>query len=423
MQTKSRNKLVELAAFALLAEIFYFYNSYVKVGGFNVGYQYIGCIFVVVLGLSCFLVTPDPLYLYRAVKASGTLILPYIAVMLCTAVIWIFNFTPVRQMISGFFEPSYIILSILCAAFLVYAVGERAVDCAFWALSATFGVMTLQRLLRYGAAEYIRRLIIYIQSGGKTGGGVSVEDTSFAYLYAFFALYFLLCRRKDPMQVQLSRWGVTAFALLAAFKRSALLALAVGAAVAWFYQRMPRRHRKIFINAVVVSFVLGAFFVIPTIRLGLFTRIVNALQIDTSARTRIYAFYEQYYEFSPFYVGKGLGWIGRLVASGEGFKGYGLGPVNVHCDYVRYYIELGFAGYLCWVCTAFAPVVKGTVKGWSPAEDAAVLGVCVMMAMLRLTENISQLYSANLGISVIVIQCCMHSWKTEEPPAVSGRGP
>ena len=78
MQTKSRNKLVELAAFALLAEIFYFYNSYVKVGGFNVGYQYIGCIFVVVLGLSCFLVTPDPLYLYRAVKASGTLILPYI---------------------------------------------------------------------------------------------------------------------------------------------------------------------------------------------------------------------------------------------------------------------------------------------------------------------------------------------------------
>ena len=39
MQTKSRNKLVELAAFALLAEIFYFYNSYVKVGGFNVGYQ------------------------------------------------------------------------------------------------------------------------------------------------------------------------------------------------------------------------------------------------------------------------------------------------------------------------------------------------------------------------------------------------
>ena len=193
--------------------------------------------------------------------------------------------------------------------------------------------------------------------------------------------------------------------------------------MAWFYQRMPRRHRKIFINAVVVSFVLGAFFVIPTIRLGLFTRIVNALQIDTSARTRIYAFYEQYYEFSPFYVGKGLGWIGRLVASGEGFKGYGLGPVNVHCDYVRYYIELGFAGYLCWVCTAFAPVVKGTVKGWSPAEDAAVLGVCVMMAMLRLTENISQLYSANLGISVIVIQCCMHSWKTEEPPAVSGRGP
>lgn len=83
----------------------------------------------------------------------------------------------------------------------------------------------------------------------------------------------------------------------------------------------------------------------------------------------------------------------------------GLESVNVHCDYIRSYIELGFWGYLCWMLLVFPLAVKRTVKGKNLKNDAIILGVCTAMALLRVTENISQLYSAILGMSIIIIQC------------------
>ena len=115
MQTNNRNKIVVCAAFVLLAGIFYFYERYMVIGGFGVGYQYIGCAMVILLGFGWFLIKPDPTYMFRSIGTSAVIALPYVAVMLSTAVIWTFDFTPIRQMVSGFFAPSYMILCIVCA--------------------------------------------------------------------------------------------------------------------------------------------------------------------------------------------------------------------------------------------------------------------------------------------------------------------
>ena len=69
-------------SFLLLIWIFYFYNHYMTVAGFGVGYQYLGCIAVVLLGGACFLVSPDPLRLGRSMGTAGILALPYFLSML-----------------------------------------------------------------------------------------------------------------------------------------------------------------------------------------------------------------------------------------------------------------------------------------------------------------------------------------------------
>jgi len=75
-----------------------------------------------------------------------------------------------------------------------------------------------------------------------------------------------------------------------------------------------------------------------------------------------------------------------------------------------YYIELGFAGYLVWLAAVFPLIVKFSAKGKAPLSDAVILGLCVAMAILRITENISQLYSANLTISIVMVQCGVNQW-------------
>lgn len=416
MQTNNRRLFAKGSSFLLLVGIFYFYNTYITVGGFGVGYQYIGCIVLIAIGLCSFLVSPEPAVLIRSAKTAGLLALPYILAMLCSAVIWIFQFTPVRQMIGGFFEPAYMLLCIICAASFAYIFREKTIEYAFWALTAAFFLLLIGRLRQFGPADFINRLITYVSSMGRIGTGISLEETSFSYLYVFFSIYFLFHRGGVPAWRAALRWAIIIFALLDTFKRSGFLALAVGAVIAFAYLKLKGKKRRRFLYAVIIIFTLYSFFVIPFIRYGLFTRIVDALNIDTSARTRIYAYYEQYYTFTPFYTGRGLGWIQRLMAEAERFN-VGLQSVNVHCDYVRFYIELGFLGYLVWMLTAFPLLLKKTVGEKSPVDDAVILGVCVAIAMLRLTENISQLYSATLGIGIVIIQCRLNSLNREASSA------
>ncbi len=153
--------------FLLLIEIYFFYNTYATIGGFGVGYQYIGCIMVIMVGGVFFLVNAEVPVLYCSVRSAGVLALPYFAAMIWSAAIWIFSFTPVRQMISGFFEPAYMVLSLFSAAILVYVFKENAALYSFWALTATLLLMVLQRITEFGLTEFFRRLLIYEVYGKK----------------------------------------------------------------------------------------------------------------------------------------------------------------------------------------------------------------------------------------------------------------
>ena len=151
-------RAADILLFLLLTEIFYFYNTYVNIGGFGVGYQYIGCILVVVVGVWLFLAVPDLHSLYSLTKTGIILALPYVTAMLCSWAVWIFDFVPVRQMISGFFEPAYMILCIVCAVFLVYMLQDKAVEYSFWAMTAAFILLLIPKVRLFGAAGFLRRL-------------------------------------------------------------------------------------------------------------------------------------------------------------------------------------------------------------------------------------------------------------------------
>ncbi len=409
--------------FLLLIEIYFFYNTYATIGGFGVGYQYIGCIMVIMVGGVFFLVNAEVPVLYCSVRSAGVLALPYFAAMIWSAAIWIFSFTPVRQMISGFFEPAYMVLSLFSAALIVYVFKENAALYSFWALSVTILLMMLQKITVFGFLTFLRQFVEYAKSMGKIAGGVSLEDTSFSYALVFFCIYFIFhgnSSEKEKWWKLALRFAVIIFGMLLVFKRSSFLALAAGFAAALLYSLCKGRYQKWFVNLLAAGFIFFAIFYIPFIRYGLFNRIMEALNIDTSARTRIYSYYARYYEFSPKYTGRGLGFIWQLMGRAERFN-TGLQSVNVHCDYVRFYIELGFWGYLCWVFTVFPWLIKRMIKGISAGNDAVVLGVAVAAVVLRLTENVSQLYSAVLTMGIVITQSVLNGQGIFEKESSPGK--
>lgn len=400
MQKDLKTVITNGILFLLLFFIFYFYANYMYIGGFGIGYQYIACAAVVMIGGLSFLVAPKLSSFFECIRDIVILSIPYLVCMVFTLGIWIFTFTGIRQMISGFFAPMYIILSISCVGCLVYMIGEKAVVYTFWAMSAAFGVMIVEQIRLVGLGEFFYELYMLLASGSLDAlpAMMTLEGPRFSYCYGLYFLYFFFRRETTAKGIFRLRMFVCILCFLIGFKRSCVLATAVGAVIVFFYMTWHKNRKREFINLLIVCFIAFSFLYIPTVRYGLFERIVEKYHINTSHRERLYNIYTYYYEYNPSYMGRGLGWVQNHLRGQEGIYAY-----DVHNEYLRNYIELGFWGYIFWTITILPWVLKCSVTYKNPREDGLVAGSMVYMAVLYITENIFLFYTFSITLSVVIM--------------------
>ena len=66
--------------------------------------------------------------------------------------------------------------------------------------------------------------------------------------------------------------------------------------------------------------------------------------INTSGRVVIYNAVDKFYEFSPEFLGNGIGFLSYQLSTHMN-----VGVTSVHNDFLQYFIDLGFWGYILWL--------------------------------------------------------------------------
>ena len=77
--------------------------------------------------------------------------------------------------------------------------------------------------------------------------------------------------------------------------------------------------------------------------------------INTMARVYMYEDMRQYYELNITYIGRGLGFVTKMIQMGDITTRVGVS--DIHNDFLRQYIEQGFAGFMIWASVCF-------LSGW-----------------------------------------------------------
>lgn len=154
------------------------------------------------------------------------------------------------------------------------------------------------------------------------------------------------------------------------------------------------------VSLLISAFLIFAVVYIPVVRYGLFDKLVESFDIDTSHRDELYDIYAEYYQYNPSYMGKGLGWVQNHLKSQEGLAAY-----DVHNEFLRNYIELGFWGYLFWSFFVFPWIIRCSVKQKIPRSDGIVMGSMVYAAILYITENIFFFYTFSITLCVVIMAC------------------
>ena len=119
--------------------------------------------------------------------------------------------------------------------------------------------------------------------------------------------------------------------------------------------------------------------------------------IETNGRAFIYSHVNEYYDFSPLFPGRGIGFLTYQLN-----EVVSLGVSAVHNDFLQFYIDLGFFGYILWLLSM--TVLRTAYFGKDDADTALItMLLTVYLIIVSSTDNTMNypLLTTVMGVLII----------------------
>ena len=386
MENKLINTVGKVYFMAVAVLMYYFLTEVINLGVF-VTYRHA---FALVLSVSVFIVflyKPNVARGVAAIKAAFVYCIPLIVTILVSLFIWFVGQVDVsviaRGLSASFVYNNMISFTLASVAFL-YVFGEKGMWYNLVAILIANILMLVTVIAQNGIGVFISELITLIVTfAGETGDViVQAEIHELAFCLGAYLIYMLLKPKKDAVYFILL--GLTAFCFVAAFKRigiiAIVLALALGLVlkfVAKFKKDSAARLTAVF-TVLLVAVLIGY---VAIIKMGVFSLIEKA-GIDTSGRVIIYEAVDKFYEFSPEFLGNGIGFLTYQLSTYMD-----VGVTSVHNDFLQYFIDLGFWGYILWLVSMTAVRVFYFGSKGKTENAIITLALTVYMVIVSSTDN------------------------------------
>lgn len=379
-----------------------FENASVEFGGFNFMYFYLIGIAIILLGTLCFLVRPQVDRMIMLTKYSIYISIPFLVTVFDSLIIWVINLAEPNVMIRGTFYSVYQILAVLVAAVTLYIFGSKGIYLNLLAMIITNMYAIIITIINDGGViEFFRQFSILLSSGATETGNMmlKMEMLGLTYSFGMYILYFFFVERKKSS----FKWllmAVCLFFFLISFKRSAVIGLVLAAVIGIILHIPKTQGRKKLIlwgGFIFVIIGMGYVFVVKN---GIFEMITSLFSIETSGRNVVFENLDPYYEFSPFYIGEGLGYVTKMLQTGDLFLGVNV--TDLHNDFLRQYVELGFWGYLLWIFSVFVWRIHFFTKRNVKLGILAFINVIFCFG-IYFTENAYFHFYTNINMSLLIM--------------------
>lgn len=313
--------------------------------------KYVLQVGVLGIALLFMLVTGD----FRRLKTIGQFGvlfgMPFVMMAALSMLFWALDFQQMNYMTRGCSTILYHVVSLSAMCGAVYLFGRKSIDYTLYAMCGANCCIILESIRYNGVGEFVTGLIAFIKSGGIDTNAamkaLEVHDLTFAF--GLMLLFALCCERGKRRLIYAALSGLFFFLGL---KRIALIGLIGVFFMGEFIRRMKPNVQRVLIIVISVGAIAICFGYVYLIQSGLFNEIVHALDIDTMGRDKLYAAFQEVYEFSPTFRGFGIGYVTRYISIMTEAKIGVFGTHDfggMHNDIVTMYIELGFWGFAFWI--------------------------------------------------------------------------
>ena len=400
------NKLVSVSLkgyfIAVAVLMYYFLNETINLGLF-VTYRHAFALVLFASALVAFLLKPNIARGATTLKATLVYCIPLIITILVSLFIWFVEQVDtevISRGLSGAFVYNNMLSFTLAAVAFLYIFGENGIWYNLIAILISNILIIFTVILQNGIGVFFSEFVtLIITFAGQTGDViVQAEIHELAFCLGAYLIYMFLKPKKDIVFYILL--GLTLFCFLAAFKRIGIIAIAVAVALGWVlkfiakFKTSTAKSLTIIISALIMVFLIVY---IAIIKMDVFTLLEKA-GINTSGRVEIYDAVDKFYDFSIEFLGNGIGFLTYQLSTNMN-----VGVSSVHNDFLQYFIDLGFCGYILWL--ASMTIVRVCYFGRKEKTENAIitLALTVYLVIVSSTDNTMNYPLITTVLAIIMI--------------------
>lgn len=387
---------------AVAVLMYYFLNEEIQIGLF-VTYRHAFALVLFVSAFLAFLYKPNVARGVSSLKSAFVYSTPLIITVTASLFIWFVNQVDtaiIARGLSSVFVYTNMISCTLAAVAVLYVFGEKGIWYNLIAILISNLITILGVIAQNGLGMFLSEFVtLIITFAGQTGDViVQAEIHELAFCLGAYLIYMLLKPKKDIIFFILL--ALTGFCFIAAFKRIGIIAIVIALAFGWFLKFVAKFKKDTARNITVILSILLALILVGyvwIIKLDVFTMLEKA-GIDTSGRVVIYDAVDKFYEFSPEFLGNGIGFLGYQLSSGMNVD-----VTAVHNDFLQYFIDLGFWGYILWLLSMTVLRVcyfgaKGNVE-----NGIITFALIVYLVIVSSTDNTMNFPLLTTVLAIIMI--------------------
>ena len=389
--------------FILVAVLMYYFLTEIINLGLYVTYRHAFALVLFAAAFLAFLLKPNIARGASSLKATIVYSTPLLVTIIVSLFIWFIvrvDTAVISRGLSGVFIYNNMLSFTLAAVAFLYVFGEKGIWYNLIAILISNILMLLTIIAQNGIGSFFSEFITLVMTFAAETGDIIVqaEIHELAFCLGAYLIYMLLKPKKDIVFFILL--GLTMFCFLTAFKRIGIIAIVIALAFGWLlkfiakFKKDTAMRLTVIFSVILVVLLIGY---IAIIKLDVFTLLEKA-GIDTSGRVTIYNAVDKFYEFSPEFLGNGIGYLTYQLSTNMN-----VGVSSVHNDFLQYFIDLGFWGYILWLVSMTLIRVCYFGKKGKVENGIIALALSIYLVIVSSTDNTMNYPLLTTVLAIIMI--------------------
>lgn len=400
--------MVGVIYMVLATAMFFWQDNYFLLGGAEFSLKNPCALGILFLALLNFIVTVRPGRTIVLARHTLMQALPVLVPLFFSSVIWVISRAEHAAILNGASMIASQLLAVSVAAATLYLFGGRGVWYCLGAMCGANFLLVLKVMAEGGFAAFVQEFAALVTTFSAENGPLmqQLEINDLTFAFGPFLLYLLLERKqtKHPLLWLLA----VSFLFLAGLKRIAVPAVALGFVLVLLLRLLPDKAARQTAMCLAAGMIILSFLYIVGIRSGLFQYMEERLGINTMGRVAMFENLEPYYDISITYMGKGTGFE-RFVdwALGVEYKIPQRTLMPIHNDFLRMYLNLGFAGYWFWIWCYLMVRLRYFFKRGGKEAGTLFLGIGIYCFVLYATDNTIYYFYTSIACALVPMACSL----------------